>query len=119
MSSRSASMSAAAQREQLFGPDAREERREDERPVAGRDGVEQLAGFLGRDPAALGALARRLQPGVGRVDACAQRRVDLDAVLAQRVAEDRGEAADRAVDRRLRQAAREQRGCGCRVGGCA
>ena len=56
------------------------------------------------------ALAGRLQPGVGGIDACAQRGIDLDAVLAQRVAQHRGEAADRPVDRRLRQAEVEQRG---------
>ena len=50
-----------AQGEQLLGSDPGEERREDQRPVARVDSVEQPAGFLGRDPAPLLALARGLQ----------------------------------------------------------
>ena len=58
-----------AQREQLLRADPREKRREDQRPVARLDGVEQTAGFLWRHPATLLALACRLQASVGRIDA--------------------------------------------------
>jgi hypothetical protein len=91
-----------AQREQFLWADPCEEWREDQRPVARIDSVEQATGVLGRNPAALLALARGLQPGVGRIDARTQRRVDVDAVLAQGVAEHGREAADRPVDRRFR-----------------
>jgi IS5 family transposase len=79
--------------------------------VPGRDGVEEPAGFFGCNPAAFGSPPRRLQPRVCGIDARAQCRVDLDAVLAQCVAEDGRrstaarvrEAADRGALRRDRR----------------
>jgi hypothetical protein len=97
-----------AEREKFLGSYAAEEGREDERPVPRRNRVEEAAGLLGWDPAAFGARAPGLQPSVGEIYARAERRVDFDAVLSEGVAEDRGQAADRAVDGGLREAALQQ-----------
>jgi hypothetical protein len=50
--------------------------------VPRRNRVEQAAGLFGGDPTAFGSRAFGLQASVGEIDACAERRVDLDAVLA-------------------------------------
>jgi hypothetical protein len=97
-----------AEREKFLGSYAAEEGREDERPVPRRNRVEEAAGLLGWDPAAFGARASGLRASVGEIYARAERWVDFDAVLAERVAEDRRQAADRAVDGGLRETALQQ-----------
>ena len=97
-----------AEREKLLGSHAGEERREDKRPVPRRNRVEEAAGLLGWDPAAFGARASGLEASVGEIYARAERWVDFDAVLTECVAEDRRQAADRAVYGGLRETALQQ-----------
>jgi hypothetical protein len=65
--------------------------------------------FRRRNPTTLLPSPDGLEAGVRRINSGTKRGVGFDAMLAQRVAENRREAGNGAIDRRFRQPARQQR----------
>jgi hypothetical protein len=68
-----------------------------------------MTSFIRRNPTTLLPSPDGLQAGVRRINSGTKRGVGFDAMLAQRVAENRREARNGAIDRRFRQPARQQR----------
>jgi hypothetical protein len=98
-----------AEGEQLLRACAAQEWGKDKLPVTGVDGVQEVAGFVRRNPATLPASPDGLESGIRRINSGPERGVGFDPMLTQRVSKDRGEAGNGAIDRRFGQSAREQR----------
>ena len=95
--------------EQLLRASAAQEWGEDKSPVARFDGIQKPTSFVRWNPSTLPRSPDRPEAGVRRINSGTERGVGLDPMLTERIAEDRGEAGNGAIDRPFREAARQQR----------